>query len=125
YVMDRRLAKEAVKPADSFSRGRIGGDERVLCLDATTGALLWEHRYDCPYTMSYPGGPRATPLCHDGKVYTLGAEGALLCFDAVSGKSIWSRDFKHDFGAPTPVWGFAAHPLLLGRQLICLVGGSN
>jgi len=125
YIMDRHVARNATKPANSFARGAIAGDEGVLCLDAATGTLLWQHRYECAYTVSYPGGPRATPICQDGKLYTLGAEGALLCFDAASGKILWSRDFKKDFGAPTPVWGFAAHPLLLGRQLICLVGGSN
>ena len=41
--------------------GRIGGDEATLCLDAATGKEIWKYEYDCPYTVSYAGGPRMTP----------------------------------------------------------------
>jgi len=125
YVTDRKLAPKSVKPADPFQRGVIAGTERVLCLNEPDGKVLWQQEYDCPYDLSYPAGPRATPVVNDGKVYTLGAEGNLFCFDAATGEIIWSRDFKKDFGVATPVWGFAAHPLIDGQKLICLVGGEG
>jgi outer membrane protein assembly factor BamB len=125
YLIDRQLAKDAANPADPFQRGVIPGTERVLCLDEATGKVLWQHEYDCPYSMSYPAGPRATPLVSDGKVYTLGAEGNLFCFAAKDGKVLWSREFKKDYSIPTPLWGFSAPPLLDGDRLICLVGGTN
>src|SRR5881394_1873325 len=125
FVMDRQLARGANKPSDPFARGTIPGTERVLCLDAADGKVLWKHEYDCPYTMSYPAGPRATATVHEGKVYALGAEGNLFCFEALSGKSLWSRDLKVDYKAKTPLWGFAAHPLVDGNKLICLVGGEG
>ncbi len=112
-------------PGNAFARGIIPGTERVLCLDTKTGALLWEHRYDCTYTMSYSTGPRCTPLVSGGKVWTVGAEGNLLCLDAENGKVLWSHEFKADFGAKTPQWGFAGHPLLDGNRLVCLVGGPG
>jgi outer membrane protein assembly factor BamB len=55
----------------------------------------------------------------------LGAEGNLLCLDAATGKGIWSKDFKKDYGAKTPLWGFAGHPLLDGQRLICLAAGDG
>lgn len=125
YLTDRHLMPGAQNPDNPFSRSQIAGTERVLCLDEKSGKILWQHQYDCPYTVSYPAGPRATPLVGDGKVYTLGAEGNLICLDAVTGKILWSRDFKKDFNIPTPIWGFAAHPLLDGQRLICLVGGNG
>ncbi|MDB6023527.1 MAG: outer rane biosis protein BamB [Pedosphaera sp.] len=125
YLTDRQLATGGSNPTDPFARGIIPGSERVLCLDAVTGKILWHHDYDCPYTMSYPAGPRATPLVSDGKVYTLGAEGNLLCLDTRDGSVLWSHDFKKDYNIPTPLWGFSASPLLDGNRLICLVGGSN
>jgi outer membrane protein assembly factor BamB len=125
YVIDRQLAKDTINPTDPFQRGVIPGTERILCLDEATGKILWQHEYDCPYTMSYPAGPRATPLVSDGKVYTLGAEGNLFCLAAKDGKVLWSREFKKDYNIPTPVWGFSAPPLLDGDRLICLVGGTN
>src|SRR5207245_1351246 len=52
-------------------------------------------------------------------------EGNLFCFDASSGKVLWSHDFKKDFEAKTPMWGFAGHPLVDGNKLICLAGGEG
>lgn len=125
FVTDRVLAKDAKNPANPFNRGVIPGNERVLCLDETTGKILWQHEYDCPYDVSYPAGPRATPVVSGGKVWTLGTEGHLFCLDAKDGKVIWSREFKKDFNAKTPLWGFSANPLLDGNKLICLVGGEG
>ena len=125
YLMDRQLAKDASNPRNAFERGRIPGTERVVCLDAADGHQLWAHEYDCPYTVSYAAGPRATPVVSGGKVYALGAEGNLCCLDAATGREIWARDFKKDFGIATPMWGFAGHPLLDGQKLICLAGGEG
>jgi outer membrane protein assembly factor BamB len=125
FVTDRRLAQDASNPNDPFQRGSIHGFERVLCFDEADGKLLWKQEYECPYTVSYPAGPRVAPLVKEGKVYTLGAEGNLLCLDADNGKTQWSREFKKDFNIKTPMWGFAGHPLIDGNRLICLVGGAG
>lgn len=125
YLMDRQVADKTSIPGNAFARGLIPGTERVFCLDAKSGSLIWEHRYDCTYTMSYSTGPRCTPLVSGGKVWTLGAEGNLLCLDAASGKVLWSHDFKSEYGAKTPMWGFSGHPLLDGQRLLCLCGGPG
>jgi outer membrane protein assembly factor BamB len=101
------------------------GTERVLCLDAATGKLVWKHEQDVPYSISYASGPRCTPTVADGLVYTLGAEGNLLCLDAADGRLLWSKDLKKDYAAPTPIWGFCGHPLVEGDLLVCLVGGPG
>src|SRR5438477_9848854 len=69
YVMDRQLAPGTSNPSDPFARGEIPGSERVLCWNEADGRILWKHEYDCPYAVSYPSGPRATPTVHAGKVY--------------------------------------------------------
>lgn len=125
YVMDRQLATGAKNPANAFDRSAIPGSERVLCLNEADGKILWQHEYDCPYTVSYAAGPRVTPAVQDGKVYTLGSEGNLVCLDAEKGTPLWSHDFKKDFGIKTPMWGFAGHPLVDGKKLICLAGGEG
>jgi outer membrane protein assembly factor BamB len=119
---DRREGEVANAPND---RTTLAGRERVLCLDATSGSLVWKHDYDCPYSISYASGPRCTPTVVDGKVYTLGSEGNLFCLDAATGRVIWSKDFKKDYSAPTPLWGFCGHPLVDGNRLVCLVGGEG
>ena len=126
YVTDRVLAKGAKNPDDPFDlKNKIASTERVLCLDQKTGKELWKHEYDCPYQISYPAGPRCTPLVHGGKVYALGAMGNLTCLEADGGKVVWQKDFKKDYGAKPALWGYAAHPQLDGKKLITLVGGEG
>jgi outer membrane protein assembly factor BamB len=106
-------------------RGKLKGKERVLCFNVADGSLQWKHEYDCPYDISYPGGPRCTPTVQAGKVYTLGAMGDLICLNAETGSVIWSRDLKKDYETKAPLWGFCGHPLVDGQKVICLVGGKN
>lgn len=122
YVTDRVLDAGESDPDNPFRRTRSRGKERTLCLDARSGKVLWIHAYPVQYTMSYSNGPRATPVVADGKVYSHGAMSDLYCLDAASGKVLWSRNFVKEYDAPVPIWGFAAHPLLDGDNLICLVG---
>ncbi len=121
YVMDRQLAPGVKYSDNPFDRSNSDGIERVVCLEEATGKVIWEHTYPCKYQISYPCGPRVTPVVAGGKVYTLGAMGDLYCLDAKTGKPIWSKNFPRDYGASIPTWGFAAHPLLDGDKLICLV----
>ncbi|MCL4206700.1 MAG: PQQ-binding-like beta-propeller repeat protein [Pirellulaceae bacterium] len=107
------------------SRDQLEGTERVLCLSAETGQVLWKHEYERPYNVSFGGGPRCTPTVAGGKVYALGGEGNLWCLDAETGQVLWSKDFVKDYGAATPFWGVAAHPLVDGDVLYCVVGGEG
>jgi outer membrane protein assembly factor BamB len=125
YVTDRILAKGAKNPDDLFSRNAVDGEERVRCLDEKTGERLWEHTYSCKYEISYPCGPRTTPLVAGGKVYTLGAMGDLVCLNARTGEKVWEKNLPKEYNTRVPLWGYSAHPLLDGDKLICLVGGKD
>jgi len=107
------------------SRAPLKGKERIHCLDLNTGELLWTHEYDRPYNLSYPGGPRSIPTISEGKVYHLGAEGNLVCLKADTGELIWSKDFQKEYGIESPIWGFAAHPLVVGDTIYCVAGGDG
>ncbi len=125
FLLDRAAGKPPERAKGDRSLPTVPGNERVLCLDTQTGAKVWEHTYDVPYRISYPAGPRATPVVADGRVYVLGAMGHLKALNARDGRVIWERDMLKDYTDEPPVWGYAAHPLLDGERLICLVGGSN
>jgi len=99
--------------------------ERVLCFDVKTGAEVWQKVYPARYTVSYPAGPRATPVVDDGRVFTIGAVGHMFCLDAKTGDEIWKTEFQKDFGTVMPTWGMAAAPLVDGQKLITLVGGND
>jgi len=125
FLTDRERTTDAAgKPARATRKG-ILGNERVLCFAAADGKLLWEHAYDCPYTISYPNGPRTTPVVEDDRVYTLGAMGDLLCLNVEDGKALWQKNLLKDADQEPPVWGCAAHPLIDGDLLYTLVGGKG
>jgi len=125
YVMDlARELDENGQPRRATRQG-IQGKERVLCLDVADGHTLWTYDYNCPYTISYPNGPRTTPLIEAGRVYALGAMGDLACLDAADGKAQWSLNLPKAYRAEPPVWGHAAHPLVDGDLLYVLPGGAG
>lgn len=110
---------------DNFERKSFTGRERVLCLDAQSGKELWRHEYPVTYTISYPAGPRCTPIAEGDKVYTLGAEGNLICFESTKGRIVWQKDLPREYGTKTAMWGYASHPLIDGEKLICIAGGTG
>jgi outer membrane protein assembly factor BamB len=120
-------AGPAVANGKVYVTDRMPGDgtERVLCLDAADGKVLWKHIYPVRYTVSYDAGPRMTPVIDDSSVYTIGAQGDMFCFEADTGKIVWQKNFVEDFGSKIPGWGMVASPLVDGDQLITLVGGAD
>ncbi len=138
FVMDRATASDDLQSGkllqddeppsnQNFVRRLLLGRERVLCFRASDGKQLWSHEYDCPYTSVaiYAIGPRCTPTVDGDRVYTLGAEGNLVCLRVKDGSVVWRRDFVTEFGLDVPEWGIAAHPLIDGERLICMVGGDG
>jgi outer membrane protein assembly factor BamB len=118
-VTDHMLKEGVAMPKDPFKRGTLAGVERVLCFNDTDGKQLWKVEYDCPYTVSYAAGPRATPIIDGNRVYTLGAEGNVYCIDIESGKAVWNQRLP---GKPA-IWGYAGSPLIDGDRLILLSSG--
>jgi outer membrane protein assembly factor BamB len=126
YLVDRQAATPPPRQPGERALPEIPGQERLLCLDAQTGAKVWDFDYDRPYRISYPAGPRATPVVSEGRVYMLGAMGDLRCHDAAKGRTLWARNLCTEFAAgEAQAWGWAAHPLLVGDTLYCLAGGTN
>jgi len=102
-----------------------GGRESAIALDEQTGEEIWRRSWDVDYAgLQYDLGPRATPTVDGNRVYILGAVGDLLCLSVSDGAVIWSLDYRDDFAAELPTWGFTGAPLIDGPRLIALVGGS-
>jgi outer membrane protein assembly factor BamB len=118
-------AKSGQNTNNPGGRDMREGVERLLCLDAMTGQQLWQHAYDRPYHLSYRSGPRATPTVDGQFVYMLGAEGDLICLAVDDGKVVWSKSLPQVYRAETPIWGYAAHPLVHGALLYTLAGGEG
>lgn len=146
YLMDRQ-GPELAKGQESPGKNGLEGSERVLCLDAKNGQLIWKHEYPVRYRFYFPSGPRTTPVVQDGKVYTLGGMGDLRCLNAADGSLVWSRSFVADYNARSalfglalggsaygpigvgrlrpPAWGWSSHLLVDNDRVYSFVGGEN
>lgn len=124
YVLDYELKSGKIANSPG-SRSKLEGQERVVCFDADSGNVKWTYSYNREYELSYASGPRCTPTVNDGRVYALGGHGDLTCLDAESGDVVWKKELAKEYDAPTPIWGFAAHPLVEGNLLYCIVGGEG
>ena len=103
---------------------RRDGDEVLLALDASSGAERWRSAYLLPYTLSGPtvahgSGPKATPLFHEGKLFTLGISGVLSAFDAKTGKRLWQT------AAPAEVPFYSAASSPVGAKGVVIVHPGN
>lgn len=73
---------------------RRESNEVLMALDAETGKVRWQTVYLAPYipsaaVVAHGAGPKATPLFHNGRLYTLGISGIFSAFDASTGKLLW------------------------------------
>ncbi len=123
-VMDYDIT-EGKPDANPGGRTKIKGKERVRCFESATGKELWTHAYEAPYELSFPAGPRCTPTVDGDYVYSLGAEGFLTCLAVADGKPLWELDLKKEYKVESPIWGFSAHPLVVGDLLIVKPGGDG
>lgn len=113
-----------------FIFARQGDDEVARCLELVTGKEVWRQSYPVPYEMNqyakeHGKGPKSTPVCADGRLYTFGISGILSCFDAACGKTIWRHEFSKQFKTTSPIYGVAMSPLVDAGLLIAHVGGHD
>jgi outer membrane protein assembly factor BamB len=98
--------------------------EKVECLDAVTGVLVWSDEYPTSYQdrFNYLNGPRATPAIDGERVYTLGAQGVLGCYRLQDGRLLWRRRLTEEFALSQDFFGFSSSPLIEGDLLILNLG---
>ncbi len=127
FVMDRTQDenKGIAVENDIRAAGEIAGGERIRCLDVTTGDEIWSYKYDCPYKIAYPTGPRCTPTVDVDLVFALGAMGRLTCLKRSSGEMVWEKELTKVYETSPPVWGYSSHPVVDGEQLLVPVGGKK
>ena len=105
---------------------RLGDQEIVACLDARTGAELWNYAYPShfidPY--GYNNGPRSAPLLTQDRVFTFGAEGMLSCLDLQTGKPVWQIDTAKKWQIPEAFFGVGTSPVLEDGRLLVMMGGQ-
>lgn len=92
---------------------RRDDNEALLALDAATGKIVWQTGYMAPpletgsVASAHGNGPKATPLFHKDKIYTLGLSGIMSAFDAATGKLVWRKPAPPE----SPYYGMAVSPV--------------
>jgi outer membrane protein assembly factor BamB len=107
-----------------FDRSRRGA--RLRCLNAESGAELWDFEYPTDYVdkYNYSNGPRCYPVVDGERVTIYGPEGMLHCLRATDGKVVWKLDTVKEFGVVQNFFGVGSTPVIEGDLLIAQVGGS-
>jgi outer membrane protein assembly factor BamB len=101
-------------------------NEAVVAYDVETGRELWAHTYHAAFSEAMGGeGPRATPTWHQGRVYSMGAEGEFRVLEAATGRLLWHKDIFREFQATNCYFGMAASPLIADDKVIVLSGGLD
>jgi outer membrane protein assembly factor BamB len=94
--------------------------ERVMCFQADTGKLLWEHKYNV-FTSDVPAhriawsSPVVDPAT--GNVFAISANGLLMSLNK-DGKVLWERSFAEEFGMWTTHGGRMSTPIIDGDRVI-------
>jgi outer membrane protein assembly factor BamB len=94
--------------------------ERVVCLDANTGKLVWEFAWNVfqsdvpPHRIAW-ASPAVDP--ESGNVFAHGANGTLSALSP-AGKLLWQRTLVEDFGLFTTHGGRTVTPMVDGNLVI-------
>src|SRR5215213_2339016 len=94
--------------------------ERVMCFNADTGKLLWEHRYNMfasdvpPHRLAW-SSPVVDPA--SGNVFAISGGGLVMSLSK-DGKLLWERSLAEELGMWTTHGGRMSTPIIDGDQLI-------
>jgi outer membrane protein assembly factor BamB len=94
--------------------------ERLLCLDADSGKLIWERNFnvfhtDVPVHRVGWASPAVDPAT--GHIYVFGADGSLHAVDA-SGKVLWARQLTEEYGEISTHGGRTVSPVVEGDLVV-------
>ncbi len=112
---------------NGFDNRKPTEGERVSCLDAATGKVAWEHKFNVYHADVVTSRLGWTTLAGDpanNRVYTHTTAGALVCFDT-AGKVVWERQLTEEFGRFTGYGGRIVSPVFdSGLVIVAIVNSS-
>lgn len=115
-----------------FGVGDRGGKDGVWALKEADGTEVWFTPFADKATGlgGQTNGPASTPAVHNGKVYTVSANGTVSCLDAKTGKEVWAKSYVKDFGGPNAgrggvTWGYSDSVFADGDKIICTPGAKG
>lgn len=106
---------------------RTGDQEIIEALHTSDGSPIWKYTYPTEYrdSFGFDDGPRATPLYHRGKLFTLSPTGIIHALSADSGKPVWSVNAGKKYTANPGFFGLSSSPAAYGDHVIFVIGGTS
>lgn len=115
-----------------YGVGTRDGKDGVWAIKESDGSELWFTPFATPAgdLLKQTNGPASTPTVHNGKLYTVSADGTLSCLNAKDGKPVWSKNYAKDFGgAPGDksgvAWGYSDSVYPDGDKIVCIPGAKG
>lgn len=98
--------------------------ERVVCLDAATGAKLWENAFNVFLTDAPAERVAWSNIAGDpetGNIFALGICDYFQCIDGATGKTLWSHSLSEEYGMISTYGGRTNMPLVF-EDLVIISG---
>jgi outer membrane protein assembly factor BamB len=105
----------------------ITQQERVMCFDADTGEVKWEHKFNVFLTDIVRDRLGWGHLIGDpetGNVYVHGTQGFLICFDK-DGKILWQHSLTEEYGRVSGYGGRVTSPTVDGDLVIISMANAS
>jgi outer membrane protein assembly factor BamB len=89
--------------------------EKVVCADAATGDIIWEHRFNV-YLSEVPDSRVGWSSCagdpETGRIYAQGVCGYFCCLEGDTGKVVWDRSLHEELGLISTFGGRTNIPIV-------------
>jgi outer membrane protein assembly factor BamB len=112
-----------------YRKTRLEEEEAIVALDASSGEIIWEHKYPSPLTKpveEWGHGPNATPLIVGKRLFAIGTNADVKCLDKKNGKVLWTRDLVQEgVAVPADGVGYIASPIAYKNTIILRVGNGR
>lgn len=106
---------------NSFPEDESKTGEKVVCIDANTGNVVWEYNFNV-YLSDVPiervGWSSVTCDPETGNIYALGVCGYFCCLNGDTGEVVWDRSLHEEFGLLSTYGGRTNFPLVFEDNVI-------
>jgi outer membrane protein assembly factor BamB len=119
------MAGIAVSQGRAVTLVERDGKQQLVCLNADTGASIWQTPLAPAYGNQMGDGPRSTPTIAGDTVLAFTGEGTLAAVSLTDGRVRWSKNVVQELQGKPADYGMACSPLVVGDLVIVTVGAPQ
>lgn len=106
---------------------REGNQESLAKVKLLTGKVIWKKSFPTSYQDDFGkgNGPRSTPSCNAGRIFTLSPTGVLRALETETGNSLWELDILTKYEGAKGFFGVGTSPLAVDQKVFVMAGGKK